>query len=199
MKDETQPTPALHRGRDPSERHLGKHKLQNHSLEPWNYDSAPRTGRNDGVRDDAVRVEETRHSDSTTPPRESETVLVVEDERVVREVTASVLRHKGYTVFEAAEGVDAIGLVLGHPGTSIDLLVADVVMPLMNGCDLADRLRAGQASMRVLFISGYSGDMISHPALQDRGAAFIAKPFTPEQLSQKVRALLGAREGVWPS
>ena len=120
-------------------------------------------------------------------PGGSETVLVAEDERVVREVTSRVLRWQGYTVLEAAEGVDALGLVLGHPETRVDLLVTDVVMPLMSGWELAERLKEYQPSIRVIYISGYTRDVMSHPALQAQGAAFIAKPFTPVQLAHTVR------------
>ena len=123
-------------------------------------------------------------------PRGSETVLLVEDEEVVREVAARILREQGYTVLEAADGVQALGLARGNTHRGVDLLFTDVVMPVMSGSELADRLREYQPGIRVLYTSGYAGDTIRQIELQERATAFIEKPFTAEELAQNVRAVL---------
>jgi signal transduction histidine kinase/CheY-like chemotaxis protein len=123
-------------------------------------------------------------------PRGRETVLLVEDDQVVREVAARALRVQGYTVFEAAEGVEALSLALKHISQGVDLLFTDVIMPLMNGSELAQRLRKYYPGVRVLFTSGYSGDTIDEIRLQEQDAVFIEKPFTPDELAWKVRAVL---------
>ena len=124
------------------------------------------------------------------PPSGRETVLLVEDEQLVREVAATVLRQEGYTVLEAAEGIEALRLAGAHTEQGVDLLLTDVVMPLMSGWELSDRLRESQPGIRVLYTSGYTADAATHLGSREGGAVFIEKPFTPLQLAQKVRAVL---------
>ncbi len=119
----------------------------------------------------------------------SETVLVVEDVAAVRTVTRAMLERHGYTVLEAHDGETAIRLAEAHRGT-IHLLLTDVVMPAVSGRALADHLIALRPVMRVLFVSGYTDDaIVRHGILQD-GIAFLQKPFTPDVLARKVRAVL---------
>ena len=134
---------------------------------------------------------------STTPgqqsgllPRGRETVLLVEDEQVVREVASNVLRDQGYTVIEAAGSLEALGLAQGRSGQRVDLLFTDIVMPVMSGSELAHRLAETQPDIRILFTSGYAGYPTADARLQRRGSGFIEKPFTPAQLARKVRAVL---------
>jgi CheY-like chemotaxis protein len=124
-----------------------------------------------------------------SPPRGTETVLVVEDEDAVRALTRHVLQQSGYTVVEAADGGAG---VRAAEGRVIDLLVTDVVMPGLGGRELAERLRASRPELRVLYLSGYTDDaVVRHGVLHDR-ANFLQKPFTPASLAQKVRDVLDA-------
>ena len=121
------------------------------------------------------------------------TVLVVDDEPEVLELAAEILRRVGYTVLEATDGANALE-VAGRREGEIHLLVTDMVMPGMSGRDLAERLRALRASLRVLYISGYVQDPSARAALASETSAFVAKPFTPELLTDRVRELLATAE-----
>ena len=121
------------------------------------------------------------------------TVLVVDDEPEVLELAAEILRRVGYTVLEATDGANALEVAGRHEG-EIHLLVTDMVMPGMSGRDLAARLRALRTSLRVLYISGYVQDVSARAALASETSAFVAKPFTPEMLTDRVRELLAAAE-----
>ncbi|MDB5310155.1 MAG: Blue-light-activated protein [Gemmataceae bacterium] len=126
-----------------------------------------------------------------TPPRGSETILVVEDEPAVRALTRHVLRQAGYAVLEAADGDTALRVAAGHAGP-IHLLVTDVVMPGFGGREVAEQLAGRHPGMRVLFVSGYTDDaVVRHGVLYDR-VNFLQKPFTPIALAQKVREVLDA-------
>jgi two-component system, cell cycle sensor histidine kinase and response regulator CckA len=129
-----------------------------------------------------------------TPHRErlrgSETVLVVDDTDMVRRLTRDVLAGAGYHVLEAA-GADEAVQVAGSHSAAIDLLVTDVVMPGRSGVELVDRLRATRPDLRVLYISGYTDLGIVREGLLADNAAFLQKPFTPEDLLRKVRHVLG--------
>jgi len=118
----------------------------------------------------------------------SETVLLVEDEDTVRALAGEVLRRNGYAVLEARHSLEALRLVERHQ-ESIDLMITDIVMSHMTGRDLAERIREGRPSMKILFISGY----IDHASVQRELAAgmpFLQKPFTPEAFARKVRNVL---------
>jgi len=120
-----------------------------------------------------------------------ETVLVAEDERVIRDLIQRALVRRGYTVLTAADGHEAMELARTHPGR-IDLLVSDVVMPRVGGPELARALRRADPSLRVLFMSGYSADALREG--QDvPGSEFVPKPFTPDELARRVRELLDRR------
>jgi len=122
-------------------------------------------------------------------PRGSETILLVEDEDRVRELTREILTDCGYTVVEAADGNAAIRTAQQHAGP-IPLLVTDVVMPGMGGRIVAERVRLIHPEARVLYVSGYTDDaVVRHGILLDE-VAFLQKPFTPQSLAFKVRELL---------
>ncbi len=124
-------------------------------------------------------------------PRGDETILLAEDEDLVRGMTRDMLEMCGYTVIEAADGVDALSVCERHDGP-VHLLLTDVVMPRMGGRELADRVAAARPETRVLFISGYTDNAIVHRGVLEPGVAFLQKPFTPEALAQRVRGLLDA-------
>jgi len=133
-------------------------------------------------------VPEPHVSTPASTPRGMETILVVEDQEDVRRLTVAVLEHYGYKVLSAAGGEEALALAKEFAGV-IDLLVTDVVMPGMSGRELAKQLKA-QLGLRVLFMSGYTDKAIAHRGILDTGLEYIQKPFTPESLAHKVRAIL---------
>jgi two-component system, cell cycle sensor histidine kinase and response regulator CckA len=122
----------------------------------------------------------------------SETILLVEDERAVRNLTKRILQAAGYTVLEAGNGSDALALIESHRGT-IDLLLTDVVMPGMNGRELAARIASLRPGIKVLYTSGYTDDAILRHGVLDDTSRFISKPYTPLDLTRRVRSLLDAK------
>jgi PAS domain S-box-containing protein len=125
-------------------------------------------------------------------PGMQKTILLVEDESEVRRLLAHVLQVQGYSVLEAATGLEALRIVETQGGQSIDFVVTDVVMPQMSGNVLAERLRADYPHIRVLLISGYSVDELVQQGISDTGILLLQKPFTPDELVRKVRELLDA-------
>jgi two-component system, cell cycle sensor histidine kinase and response regulator CckA len=121
--------------------------------------------------------------------RGSETILLVEDEEAVLELARSLLRRQGYRVFAAQDGASAIQICRQHEGP-IHLLVTDVVMPIIGGCELARQVRAMRPEIKILFMSGYSEDAILHKGLLESSASFLHKPFSTTSLTDKVREVL---------
>ena len=119
----------------------------------------------------------------------SETVLVVEDQAEVRGLTTRILQARGYTVLAAADAGAALELADRYV-KRIDLLLTDVVMPGVNGRELAIRLAKQRRDIRVLFVSGYTGEAIRQHGLLELDAAFLQKPFTPDVLARRVRDIL---------
>ena len=118
-----------------------------------------------------------------------ETILLVEDQEAVRTFTGAALRRSGYRVLEASNGDRAIAVAQRFPG-QIHLLLTDVVMPGMNGRELSERLRELRPNLKVLFVSGYTADVIAHRGVLDRSVALLYKPFGPDELEAKVRGSL---------
>jgi len=122
-----------------------------------------------------------------------ETILLVEDEESVREVANEILTLNGYKVLEASHGQEALEMSHLHQGT-IDLLVTDVVMPLMGGPELAKRLALTRPQMRVLFMSGYTDDAIVHHGVLSEGTAYLQKPFTAAAFARKLRETISVSQ-----
>src|SRR5215472_6739014 len=118
-----------------------------------------------------------------------ETILLVEDEPAVRELARTVLSEQGYTVIEAQNSEDAVRLA-GRHRSEIHLLLTDVVMPGMSGRDLANHLTALHPYLRVLYMSGYTHNVIAENGTLEEGLSFLQKPFTPRALTQRVRETL---------
>jgi two-component system cell cycle sensor histidine kinase/response regulator CckA len=123
----------------------------------------------------------------------SETVLVIEDEDVVRNLASRGLRDHGYTVVEARTGMDGLQHIQEHPGT-VDLVISDVVMPEMGGRELGQRLALLDPHLPILYMSGYTGEDVIQRGLLDPGAPFQQKPFTPAGLAAKVRTMLDEQQ-----
>ncbi|MBW1780340.1 MAG: response regulator [Deltaproteobacteria bacterium] len=119
----------------------------------------------------------------------SETILLAEDNKMVSEVTHELLRRLGYPVLTAENGARALEILDRHDGP-IDLLLTDVVMPEMNGRDLFERAARKRPGIQVLYMSGYTDDVIAHRGVLDEGVPFIQKPFTMDLLATKVREVL---------
>ncbi|MBI4775336.1 MAG: PAS domain S-box protein [Deltaproteobacteria bacterium] len=136
---------------------------------------------------------ECRHVDEARLLTESfegfETILVVEDDVQVKNLTLKVLLGYGYTVLGAADGPEALQISAAHEG-KIHLLVTDVVMPGMSGKVLADQMKVQQPKMKTLFMSGYTDNAIVHHGVLEGGSAFLQKPFAPKVLARKVREVL---------
>ncbi len=122
-------------------------------------------------------------------PTGSETILLVEDEAMLREAVARSLREHGYRVLSAASGEEALDVARLH-AEPIDLLVTDVVLPVMGGRQVADLLRASHAGLKVLFVSGYTEDAVVNHGILEAGIQFLPKPFTPAALARRVRRVL---------
>jgi PAS domain S-box-containing protein len=127
---------------------------------------------------------------ATLRERGSETVLLVEDERSVREYVRELLEDTGYRVLEAGNGADAIALCDAYVG-AIDLLLTDVVLPDLGGSRLTEALTAARPDLRVLYMSGYADDAVVRHGILQGSVAFIEKPFSTEALAAKVRDVLG--------
>jgi two-component system cell cycle sensor histidine kinase/response regulator CckA len=128
--------------------------------------------------------------DAYSFPKGSETILLVEDEASVRDLAVRLLKQQGYTVWEAANGEEALRVAHEHAEETIHLLLTDVVMPQVGGKDLAERLKISMPELKVLFTSGYTDDAIVHHGVLSPGINFLQKPFSLATLTQKVREVL---------
>jgi DNA-binding response OmpR family regulator len=122
-------------------------------------------------------------------PRGCETLLLAEDEAAVRQSTREFLSMNGYVVLEAKNGTEALALARSYKGT-IDLMIADVVMPQMGGAKLAAELATDRPTMRVLFVSGYAETTFQRHGTIDVTARFLQKPFSLKALARKIREVL---------
>ena len=123
----------------------------------------------------------------------SETILLVEDDEPLRQLTGGILKDSGYVVLEARDPETALKIEEEHIG-GIDLLLTDVVMPKISGCELAARLQRKHPGLKLLYMSGYADDIIVHQGVLDPDISLLQKPFTKNYLLGKVRTLLGERK-----
>jgi two-component system, cell cycle sensor histidine kinase and response regulator CckA len=142
------------------------------------------------------RAEESSQAKSretiTTAPQSSETILLVEDEDAVRELTRMVLLTKGYKVLEAASGEEALKICESHSGP-IHLMVTDVIMPNVSGQELARRMATLRPETKVLYTSGYTGAAIQQPEISNLESPLLQKPFNSETLARQVRQMLDGK------
>ena len=131
----------------------------------------------------------------TGPLDGTETVLVVEDERPVRELVRDVLRLHGYTVLEARDASEALELASGHVGP-IHLVVVDVVLPGLPSSQLLAELRVTRPALRALHTSGHTDEFLREHGAVRGGAHFLQKPFTVDALARKVREVLDSPPGT---
>jgi signal transduction histidine kinase/ActR/RegA family two-component response regulator len=147
------------------------------------------------------RIEATDEPPPAAPPvavepRGSETVLVVEDQEEVLTFLVKALASHGYRVLQAADANQALTLAHDHAG-GIDVLLTDVVLPGMNGKELADRFRIGRPGTKVIYTSGYTQDLIAHRGVLPDDISYIPKPYTADQIAAKVRETLGRNDRGW--
>ena len=136
-----------------------------------------------------AQVEEKFREKAATAQKGSETILLVEDNEQVRHLTHTILKRQGYTVLVAESGPKALTILAAHNGP-VDLLLTDVIMPGMNGRDLFAKVSEQQPGIKVLYMSGYTDNVITEHGVQNEDVAFIQKPFTIQALAAKVREVL---------
>lgn len=122
-----------------------------------------------------------------------ERVLLVEDEAAVRDIAQRVLEQQGYLVSPASNGLEALDLFQTSK-TPFDLVLTDVIMPEMSGKQLVEHIQASQPSIKILYTSGYTGDMLDKQEIDEERVAFLPKPYTPQILARKVREVLDERD-----
>jgi CheY-like chemotaxis protein len=135
-------------------------------------------------------VETPATSSPAEPVRGHETILVAEDEEMVRTLICRVLRLHGYTVLETRNGPEALAVLKGHEGV-INLLLSDIIMPGMYGPELAAQAVRHRPDLRILFVSGHADRFMAEQGGGDGAALILPKPFTPDVLTRAVRAALG--------
>jgi len=153
-------------------------------------DTAPGRGTTFRVRLPCLPAAAAADAAATGPaPRGDETILVVEDQPTLRQMIVRMLAAHGYRVLDAADPAAALRLASSRR-RRIDLLVTDVVMPQMNGRELAERLCARRPGLKVLFVSGYPDDDVLRHGVERGRMELLSKPFTSDQLAGRVRAVL---------
>jgi two-component system cell cycle sensor histidine kinase/response regulator CckA len=124
----------------------------------------------------------------------TETILVLEDENALRQLIRQVLSRAGHTVLDTGDPYEAIQLCERHPG-EIALFITDMVLPKMSGPQVAERVRQMRPDVRIIYTSGYPGKASIPARLRHNGTTFFEKPFTPDTLVRKVRAVLDEEAG----
>jgi CheY-like chemotaxis protein len=122
--------------------------------------------------------------------RGTETILLTDDEPLVRNLIATLLNNQGYTVLEASNGTDALQVAQEHIDDKIDLLLTDVVMPYMDGVQLSGQFRQMFPQAKIILMSGYTEESRLQQVIAQPNIEFMEKPFTPQTLAQKVWEIL---------
>jgi CheY-like chemotaxis protein len=128
--------------------------------------------------------------ETVAPKSEGSTILLAEDDEIMRSLTRQLLEEHGYAVVEADDGKSALEWVKAHP-EPIDLLLTDVVMRRMSGPELVDRLKTSHPNLKVVYMSGYTGELIAEREVLQRGITLLEKPFTRTALLNTIHATLG--------
>ena len=128
--------------------------------------------------------------ETVAPKRQGTTILLVEDDEIMRGLTRQLLQEHGYTVVDADDGKSALEWVESHP-VPIDLLLTDVVMRRMSGPELVERLSASHPGLKVVYMSGYTGELIAEREVLNRGMTLLEKPFTRTALLNTIHTTLG--------
>ena len=123
-------------------------------------------------------------------PLGTETLLVVESERPVRNLVCSVLESLGYTVLRAINGQEGLRVAREHKGQPVRLVITDVSLPQMRGDVMTEWLQLACPDLKFLFTSGYAGEAVAHPGVPAARIAFLPQPYTPAQLAYSVRTML---------
>ena len=139
--------------------------------------------------DHKIGLESTAEPETVSPKRQGTTILLVEDDEIMRALTRQLLQEHGYTVVEADDGKSALEWVQSHPGP-VDLVLTDVVMRRMSGPELVERLNASHPNLKVVFMSGYTGELIAEREMLKRGITLLEKPFTRTALLNTIHATL---------
>jgi len=129
-------------------------------------------------------------------PSGSETLLLVEDDMALRNLAVEILRPQGYNVLTAANGLDGLNVARTHLGSPIQMVVTDVIMPQMSGKDMSELLKLSNSDLKVLFVSGYSDEVISQQGILKAGVNYLPKPYTPAKLSRKIRDMLDTQNNL---
>jgi two-component system, cell cycle sensor histidine kinase and response regulator CckA len=132
---------------------------------------------------------ERQHADASTTGRGNETILIAEDETSLRTLTSATLELNGYKVLQAKDGLEALEVSRKHDGP-INLLLTDIVMPGMGGRALAEELGRERKDMRIVYMSGYTGQAVGSQGPVEPGSFYLHKPFTRQALTQKIREAL---------
>jgi signal transduction histidine kinase/DNA-binding response OmpR family regulator len=145
-----------------------------------------------GVASPHQTGQDAKPSNMTLPKPSDKVLLLVEDETMVREVAACVLRESGYNVLEAVDGADGLRIATERSEDKIDLLLTDVIMPQMSGRELAKKVMSMHPEAKVIYMSGYTDDVLTRRDVNVSGESFIQKPFSPDLLVQKIHAVLNS-------
>jgi PAS domain S-box-containing protein len=140
--------------------------------------------------DHKIRIAPKPEQETVSLKRQGTTILLVEDDEIMRSLTRQLLQEHGYAVVEADDGKSALEWVQSHPGP-IDLLLTDVVMRRMSGPELVERLNASHPDLKVVYMSGYTGELIAEREMLERGITLLEKPFTRTALLNTIHATLG--------
>ncbi len=140
--------------------------------------------------DHKIGLGQSAEPETVTPKRQA-TILLVEDDEIMRGLTRQLLQEHGYTVVDADDGKSALEWMQSHPDRPIDLLLTDVVMRRMSGPELVERLNASHPNLKVVYMSGYTGELIAERKLLERGITLLEKPFSRTALLNTIHATLG--------